>query len=198
MKTLVIIDFQKDFADPNGSLYVPKAEVAESNICSYIMEHYKEISDVVFTVDWHTFDDLSFKVNGGQWPIHCVQYSEGASIVNRLLKLCNYYKLKIKVFQKGNIPNHEEYGAFENIENYESNGILVKNYASDSVVIFDSKDIVICGLAGDYCVKESTKNLLKNDLGLNVKVLKEGIASIDDGTTLNNFIKENNLEIETI
>ena len=59
MTTLVIIDFQKDFADPNGSLYVPKAEVAESNICSYIMEHHKEISDIVFTVDWHTFDDLS-------------------------------------------------------------------------------------------------------------------------------------------
>ena len=62
MKTLIVIDFQKDFANPNGSLYVPGAERAEDGICSYIMEHHKEISDVVFTVDWHTFDDLSFIV----------------------------------------------------------------------------------------------------------------------------------------
>ena len=36
MKTLVVIDFQKDFANPNGSLYVPGTERAEDGICSYI------------------------------------------------------------------------------------------------------------------------------------------------------------------
>ena len=197
MKTLIVIDFQKDFANPNGTLYVPGAEKAEDGICSYIMEHNKEISDIVFTVDWHTFDDLSFKVNGGQWPIHCVQYTEGASISKRLFSLCNYYNMNIKVFRKGDVPDHEEYGAFEKVENL-SFGMYVENFGSSSGTTLDSKDIVICGLAGDYCVKESTKNLLKSDLGFNIKILKEGIASIDDGTTLNEFIKENNLEIETI
>ena len=69
MKTLIVIDFQKDFANPNGTLYVPGAERAEDGICSYIMKHNKEISDVVFTVDWHTFDDLSFKVNEIPLPV---------------------------------------------------------------------------------------------------------------------------------
>ena len=197
MKTLIVIDFQKDFANPNGTLYVPGAERAEDGICSYIMKHNKEISDVVFTVDWHTFDDLSFKVNGGKWPIHCVQYTEGASISNRLFSLCNYYNMDIKVFQKGNVPEHEEYGAFETVENLDF-GIYVKNFGGNSGTTLDSKDIIICGLAGDYCVKESTKNLLKSNLGFNIKILNEGIASIDDGTTLDRFIKENNLEIETI
>ena len=105
--------------------------------------------------------------------------------------------MNIKVFQKGNVPEHEEYGAFEKVENLNL-GMYVENFGGSSGTILDSKDIVICGLAGDYCVKESTKNLLKSDLGFNIKILKEGIASIDDGTTLNEFIKENNLEIETI
>ena len=39
-KTLVVIDFQKDFCNPNGSLYVPGAEEAEQAIVDYIVEFY--------------------------------------------------------------------------------------------------------------------------------------------------------------
>jgi pyrazinamidase/nicotinamidase len=53
--------------------------------------------------------------------------------------------------------------------------------------------MVICGVAGDYCVLETLRNLLNG--GLSVDVFASGIASIDGGTKLNNFVREQNLTL---
>ena len=57
----------------------------------------------------------------------------------------------------------------------------------------------MCGIAGDYCVKETISNLLRHnkneDLNLNIEVLKSGIVSIDRGFAIDEFIKENNLKV---
>ena len=55
-----------------------------------------------------------------------------------------------------------------------------------------NNNIVVCGIAGDYCVKESIKNLLKH-WKFNLEVLTTGVASIDNGDKLKEFMKENNL-----
>ena len=51
---------------------------------------------------------------------------------------------------------------------------------------------VICGIAGDYCVKSTIQNLLNGNII--PKVFCPGIASIDGGKALSDFIKENKLE----
>jgi len=204
METLVIVDFQKDFSNPKGSLYVPGAENAEQAIINYINTNHKNISDVVFTVDWHSPNHCSFKDNGGEWPIHCVQFSEGAGISDELIKICMLYNLNIKVFKKGNVDECEEYGAFEYIGTYHYGegdaDIIVNNIANKNTLRFDTANIVVCGLAGDYCVKETIKNIMqyKGPIGINIAAFKDGIASIDGGSTLNNFISENNLLVKTI
>jgi len=43
MKTLIIIDFQNDFCQPTGSLYVPGAEQAKKGIISYMEKNSKDI-----------------------------------------------------------------------------------------------------------------------------------------------------------
>ena len=201
MKTLVIVDFQKDFANPKGSLYVKGAEDAKAAIMKYIIENHKSIYDVIFTVDWHSPNHCSFKKNGGEWPVHCVQFSEGAGIDDDIMKLCLDYDIKIKVFKKGNIDSLEEYGAFTYVNHRVIYGdtdiVIAQNEALSSTIEFGSFNIVVCGIAGDYCVKNTIDNLIHNTcpVELQVSVLKNGIASIDDGTTLNNFIKENNLKV---
>lgn len=201
MKTLVVVDFQKDFANLNGSLYVKGAEEAKKAIIDYININHDSIYDVIFTVDWHSPNHCSFKKNGGEWPLHCLQFSEGAGIDDDIMKLCLDYDIKIKVFKKGNIDSLEEYGAFSYVSHRVIYGdtdiVIAQNEAQNSTVEFGSFNIVVCGIAGDYCVKNTIDNLIHNScpVELQVSVLKEGIASIDGGKSLESFIKDNNIKV---
>lgn len=51
--------------------------------------------------------------------------------------------------------------------------------------------IVVCGLAGDYCVLETLKNLEP----IKPMVYLDGIASLDGGIKLNNYIESNNTRL---
>ena len=201
METLVIVDFQKDFASRDGSLYVPGAEKAEAAIIDYISKNHNKISDVMFTVDWHSPKHCSFVKNGGQWPAHCVQFTEGAGISGNLMRTCMEYDIYVKVFKKGTVNDCEEYGAFEYINTRcigeDDYVVTVNNVANKNEQFFDTTNIVVCGLAGDYCVQETIKNLLRYNGGLelNISALKDGIASIDGGVSFNSFAKEANLTL---
>lgn len=204
MKTLVIIDVQRDFYHPNGSLYVNGGENVVENIAKFIKEHANELKDIIFTMDWHPHDLKSYREPKIAWPVHCEQNSEGAGVANELIKACYEVDITPKFFYKGQTAPHTEYGAFEKIGVWcYGNGdldIVVNNRVNDCTLHFDTTNIIVCGIAGDYCVLNTIKNLQKFNNGdrpfdLNIEVFMDGIASIDDGTTLNNFVKENNLNI---
>lgn len=199
MKTLVIVDFQKDFCRSSGSLYVKGSEEAEQAIIDFINKNTKDINEVIFTVDWHSPNHCSFVKNGGIWPMHCVQFTEGAGISDNIMKACIDNNIIVKVFKKGNCDDTEEYGAFNYMWEYDQKHYLKTVNEANQPIYIESSDIIVCGIAGDYCVKETLSNLLRHNvnerLNLNIEVLHNGIASIDDGTILDNFIKENNLKI---
>lgn len=169
---IVIIDCQNDFI--TGTMAVRGAKEAIKNI-NKLLSKNKDIN-IIFTKDWHPQNHCSFKENGGQWPTHCVQYTNGANIDMSLFENIN---TSYTVVLKGQNPLIEEYGAFSN--DFPFSG---------------EEELIICGIAGDFCVKESIKNLLH--FPIKIKIFLKGIASIDDGTTINNFIKENNLEVYDI
>ena len=200
MKSLVIIDFQYDFCDPKGSLYVKGAEEAKKGIINYMEKNHQSFNQIIYTRDWHLDKDESFKKNGGIWPDHCVQNSKGAEIDKELYDNLAKYKIDITIVNKGTVPSHEEDGAFENIK-YEDeknktdiNNCLFSNYELSSGAKIVNNNIVVCGIAGDYCVKESIKNLLKH-WNFKLEVLTAGVASIDNGDTLKAFMKEKKLSV---
>ena len=176
--TLIIVDCQYDFID--GSLAVNGAHIAIDNIIAFILDHKDNIDKIIFTLDWHPINHCSFKNNGGTWPPHCVQYTKGAGIDFNLYECVYHTGIPYDVILKGSNAAIEEYGAFSI---HPLSDTLFDDF--HSCHIDTNSDIVVCGIAGDYCVKETIKNILP----LEPKVFLKGIASIDDGTTIKNFIK---------
>ena len=66
MITLIIVDCQNDFI--TGTMTVKGAKNSVEEIKKFIKNHRKEISKIIFTVDWHPYNHSSFKKYGGQWP----------------------------------------------------------------------------------------------------------------------------------
>ena len=189
MITLIIVDCQNDFI--TGTMSVKGAKNAMEEIKKFIKNYRKEISKIIFTVDWHPYNHMSFKKYGGLWSQHCVQYTPGACIEPKLLKYVQSFGIDYEVSQKGTIEEVEQYGAFDEIEFVTDE--LGQRYYFDSLVTADANtDFVVCGIAGDYCVKSTIQNLINSDIF--PKVFCPGIVSIDGGKIFSDFVKENKLE----
>lgn len=78
MKTLIVIDMQKDFID--GALANPNASAIVDAIAEKIKTH---VGPVIFTRDTH-FEGLYEASLEGQLPVHCVQGTEGWMINEKI------------------------------------------------------------------------------------------------------------------
>ena len=177
--TLIVVDLQYDFYSPSGTLCVQGGHDAANKIKEMILNGNDLIGNVIFTVDWHPSNHCSFKENGGQWPMHCVQYSQGAAIHSSVLNAVIGMEIPYKVYCKGEDSKKEEYGAFS-------------KYMEQLDIEAHYDNLVVCGIAGDYCVLETLKNI--KDFTDNVKVYLPGVASIDGGEKLKEYMKDNKVE----
>lgn len=176
-KILVVVDVQRDFFDPAGSLYVGGSETLPALIASAAQNY----DGVIFTLDWHPGNHCSFAAQGGIWPVHCVAYTQGAGLADEFAPILASGKAQL--FFKGQDVDKEQYGAFEDL-------------AEDSVIarwFAGCESVDVCGIAGDYCVKESTANILNYVAAEKVSVLVDCVRSIDGGAALDAFIAERNL-----
>ena len=190
MITLVIVDCQNDFI--TGTMSVKGAKNAVEEIKKFIKNHRKEIEKIIFTLDWHPYNHCSFKKYGGLWPSHCVKHTPGACIEPKLLKFVQSLEIDFEFCLKGEIEEVEQYGAFCEIE-VSSDNFPEKKYYFDSIVTANyDTEFVVCGIAGDYCVKSTIQNMIDNEI--TPKVYCPGIVSIDGGKIFSDFVKENNLE----
>src|SRR5919204_2230104 len=74
-EALLIIDFQNDFT-PGGALAVEHGdEIGEPT-----RKLAPSFDVVAATRDWHPTDHASFETEGGPWPVHCVQDTDGAQL----------------------------------------------------------------------------------------------------------------------
>jgi len=168
-KELIIVDFQHDFCEPSGSLYVPGAEKAKENIINAIKSG--AYSHIVLTVDWHTIQDKSFKANGGQWPVHCLQYTHGAAIDQDIINAIVDAGISYNVVRKGMNPDVEEYGAFthrsDKLWHSDTSAYpcvwtaKCENPSNDDAEFTEVTEYDVCGLAGDYCVYKTYQEIKK-------------------------------------
>lgn len=153
MRALIIVDYQNDFL-PGGPLGVPGGD----EIVEPVNRLIQDADLVVATQDWHPADHGSFASNhAGKspfevvdwngsvqtlWPDHCVQGSKGAELAGSL----DWNRVEA-VIRKGTDPGIDSYSAFYDNGHLRSTGLAgyLRERATD--------EVVVVGLATDYCVK---------------------------------------------
>ena len=176
-KALIVIDVQNDFC-PNGALAVAGGD----DIIGGINSLMAAFETVALTQDWHPADHASFADNhagaapfsqinmpyGPQvlWPRHCVQGSAGAAF-HAALNTDHAHM----IIRKGFRAQIDSYSAF--FENDRSTPTGLHGYLQSRGV----KEVVLVGLALDYCVAYSALDAA--GLGYGVTVRKDLCRAID-------------------
>jgi len=159
-KVLLVVDAQNDFM-PGGNLVVPDGD----KIVPVINSVQEEYDLVVFTQDFHPENHCSFKENGGTWPSHCVQGTEGVKLHKDL------HIGDAKIITKGMNTNVDSYSAFWDNNKSQKTGLddhLKKNGVTD---------VYIAGLALNVCVMFTAKDSV--DLGYSTHVLQSACRGIE-------------------
>ena len=177
MKALLIVDMQYDFL-PGGALGVRDGD----QIVPIINQLQEKFDFIVATQDWHPTDHGSFAANykgkapgdfvqlGNEqqvlWPVHCVQGSKGAMFHQDL----DQQKWK-KIIQKGTNPYVDSYSGFFDNDRRQDTGL--SKFLADNGV----EEVVVTGIATDYCVKFTVLDAIKE--GFEATVVKDATKAVN-------------------
>lgn len=75
---LIVVDVQNDFC-PGGKLPIPQGDEVIPILNDMMAAAAEKGVPVFASRDWHPNVHISFREQGGPWPPHCVQDSEGAA-----------------------------------------------------------------------------------------------------------------------
>ncbi|MBQ3843580.1 MAG: isochorismatase family protein [Bacteroidales bacterium] len=161
----LVVDMLYDFID--GSLACGNAENAVHEVVKYINAHPEE--KVIYITDYHPANHSSFAENGGIWPVHCVQGTRGGAIheafYTDVINPANRPDPARNIFRKGAKVDEEQYSGFESVG---PDGRMLSECVG--------KDLVISGIATEYCVKNTLMEFL--NAGHNIELLVPGLGYV--------------------
>jgi nicotinamidase/pyrazinamidase len=121
----------------------------------------------VYTADWHPESTPHFQPDGGIWPVHCVGGTWGAEF-HPLLEVDG------PVVKKGT-GGEDGYSGFSVRD--PATGEEAATELEQTLRSADVENVVVVGLATDYCVKETALDALHKGFG--TTVLRGAIAAVD-------------------
>jgi nicotinamidase/pyrazinamidase len=156
---LIITDVQNDFL-PGGALPVPDGDQVIPVLNDYAKMFQQAGAKIFATRDWHPPNHVSFKAQGGPWPPHCVQETEGARFGPDL-------KLPpgTEIISKATDPSRESYSGFDGTE------------LSAKLKAHGVNRVFVGGLATDYCVLNTVLDSRK--LGFDTVLLSDATQGIN-------------------
>jgi nicotinamidase/pyrazinamidase len=170
---LLVVDVQNDFADPGGSLYVRGGEEILPLVNREIERARAAGSSVFYSQDWHPESTPHFQKDGGIWPVHCVIDTWGAELHPDLV-------VDGPVVRKG---SHGEDGYSAFTMRHPESGQTMPTGLADLLGNAGATQLVICGLATDYCVRSTVLDARAK--GYPITVLENAIRAVnlepDDG-----------------
>jgi nicotinamidase/pyrazinamidase len=161
---LIIVDMQNDFC-PGGALAVAGSDEIVPVINRYIGIFRERGLQIIASRDWHPRQTRHFRKFGGIWPEHCVQRTSGAVFRAGLLLPPNTL-----VFSKGMDPERDDYSALQATND---EGAPMAEFLGNEGI----RELHICGLATDYCVRETALEGLR--LGFSVTLLVDAVRGVN-------------------
>jgi nicotinamidase/pyrazinamidase len=163
---VIVVDVQADFTeDRSGSLMVPGTDRHYLEAVADVTQALSDLGfPIFFTQDWHPPNHISFYTNhpGAEpfqtieiddrsqilWPPHCVQHTPGAEILVPVHS-------GDRIVQKGTDPRFDSYSGFTD-DGGRPTGLndLLSNRGITQIIIY--------GLATDFCVKATAIDALEN------------------------------------
>jgi nicotinamidase/pyrazinamidase len=161
---LIIVDMQNDFL-PGGALGIEGG----SDIIPVLNRSIRDFGEaglpIFLSRDWHPPVTKHFREYGGVWPPHCIQGTRGAEFHPELV-----IPPQAVIVSKGMDPERDDYSAFH--ARTEDGKLLPQALRESSV-----DEIVIGGLATDYCVRQTALEALRQGFG--VTILADGCRGVD-------------------
>jgi len=189
---LLLVDVQNDFLPPMGSLAVSGGRDILP-VIHQLLGDPSRYDLVVATQDHHPPGHISFASTHGAppftvmnvpklksegettpqmlWPDHCVQNTKGweieAGVQGRLRELGD----KVRYIHKGANIGVDSYSGFADN--------LYTSFTSLPGLLYTNgiKDLVIVGLATDYCVRATAIDACK--FGFRTRVVKDAVSAVD-------------------
>ncbi len=160
-RALILVDIQNDFC-PGGALAVRDGD----RVVPVVNELQKHFALIVATKDWHPAGHSSFAT---LWPPHCIQESAGAEFVPAL----DTGRIA-RTFLKGTDMEVDSYSGFFDNEHRRATGL------GDYLKAQGVTDVVITGLATDYCVKFTALDAVA--LGFRTTVVEDACRGVEVNT----------------
>jgi nicotinamidase/pyrazinamidase len=161
---LIIVDMQNDFC-PGGALGVSGGDEIIPIINRYMKQFREKGAPIIASRDWHPRETKHFARFGGQWPEHCVQGSFGAMFRAGLT-----LPPDTRLFSKGMEPERDDYSA---LRARDGAGTSMAEFLNSEGI----RELFICGLATDYCVRQTALEGLR--LGFSIYVLVDAVRGVD-------------------
>lgn len=179
-RALLLVDLQNDFC-AGGALAVAEGD-STIDVANVLIQAAKLRGDaVIASQDWHPANHGSFASQQGVepysqgtldglaqtfWPDHCVQNTEGAALHPLLAQ-----KEIDAVFHKGENIKIDSYSAF--FDNGHRQKTALDAWLREQTI----DELIILGLATDYCVKFTVLDALS--LGYTVNVITDGCRGVN-------------------
>jgi len=155
---LVVVDMQIDFC-PGGALPIEHGDAVVPVLNRWIAAAVDADVPIYASRDWHPAGHLSFRESGGQWPVHCLQDSDGAKFHPDL-----DLPASAILVTKGTRFDKDQYSAFDETG-------LATELRRRQV-----KRVWVGGLAQDVCVRATV--LGARDEGFEAVVIGDGTRPV--------------------
>lgn len=176
---LLIVDVQRDFC-PGGALPIPQGDRVIAPLNRWSAAARDAAVPVYASRDWHPVHHPSFQENGGTWPAHCLQDSDGARFHPDLV-----LPGEAIVVTKGTRFDKDQYSAFD------ETGFATELRARGV------RRLWVGGLAQDVCVRATVLDARRQ--GFDVIVIEDGTLPVtaEGGTCARDDMRQAGVVFET-